>query len=120
MMRRLIQVKNNKMHICSEAIGSQICFMPIVCVTVTDNEIDIELRSPDYYQIPEDLSAREKVSYLITCITRAETGQETDMHKFVNAFFDKTLEESTCAVIFFRNGSLTEADEPVNQTTNQF
>lgn len=118
-MRRLIQVKDNKMYICTEAIGSQTFFMPAVTVTVTDNVIDFEVMTPGYYQYDENLSAREKISFIVTCMTRAEVDELTEMHKFVNSFFDKTLEESSCACIFSRDGSLPGANQLVNQMENQ-
>lgn len=119
-MRRLIQVTDNKMYICAEAIGAQIFFMPVVTITVTDNEIDFQLMNPGYYQYPENLSAREKISHIITCMTRAKTDEETDMHKFVNAFFDRTLGESTSFCIFSREGSLPDVDQNDKQIENQF
>lgn len=118
-MRRLIQVTDNKMYICTEAVGSIIFFMPVVTVTVTDNVIDFEVATKGYYQYPENLSAREKINFIVTGLTRAEDGVLTDMHRFVNAFFDKTQEKSSCTCIFSRDGSLPGANQLVNQMENQ-
>lgn len=116
----MIRIKDNKMNICAETIGAMIMFSPVVTVTVTENAIDLQLMNPGYYQFPEHLSARGKVSYIVTCMTRAEADKETDMHELVNAFFDNTMEGFSGSWIFSRDGSLPNENQPAIQIGNQF
>lgn len=120
-MRRMIQIKDNKMNICAETIGAPtLSFALVATVTLTGNAIDLQLTYPERYQLREHLTAREKVRDIITCLTRAKADEITDMHELVNIFFDKTMEGKSGSWIFSRDGSLPNENQPVVQIGNQF
>lgn len=116
-MRRMIQFKGDKIDIFMEsASGAFLKFEPLFSVTVTGSKINLQLSSiaQGYYELPEDLSVKEQVSYLLTCLTRAEIDEQTDMHKVVNAFMEHSLEKATDLIIFTRTGYRADA-EPVDE-----
>ncbi len=104
----MIQFKGDKIGVFVETIsgGISASFTPIFTVTVSEDKINLDLSSAakSYYEFPKDLSVKEQVSYLLSCLTRAEMNEQTDMHKVINAFIDHTLEESTGLIIFTRTG----------------
>lgn len=116
-MRRMIQFKGDKLDVLLEsASGAFLTFEPLFSVTVTGSKINLQLspQAKRYYELPDDLSVKEQVSYLLTCLTRAEIDEQTDMHKVVNAFMEHSLEKATDLIIFTRTGYRADA-EPVDE-----
>ncbi|MCC5013820.1 MULTISPECIES: hypothetical protein [unclassified Legionella] len=115
-MRRMIQFKGDKLDVLLESVGGALLtFEPLFSVTVTGEKVSLQLSpiAKGYYELP-NLSVKEQISYLLTCLTRAEIDEQTDMHKVVNAFIDHSLEKSTDLIIFTRTGYRADA-EPVDE-----
>lgn len=113
----MIQLKGDKLDVFLESVSSAFAkFEPLFSVTVTEDKINLQLSSlaKGYYELPENSSVKEQISYLLTCLTRAEIDEQTDMHKVVNAFIDHSLEKSTDQIIFTREGYRAEK-EPAEQ-----
>lgn len=54
--------------------------------------------------LPESLSVKEQIFYILVCLTRAKADEQTDMYKIISAFIDQSLAESTNLIIFTNNG----------------
>lgn len=117
-MRRYILIKGNKLTVCTESFGQEIIpsFIPLFTLIKNNTKLQLNIRpfAVAQYDIPAELSIKEQVVYLLTCIGHNQTDVVTDMELLIDDFInsDERLDGET---VFASNGCLPKKSMQTNK-----